>query len=165
METNVDDTFYFALFLDADLTMMADAGVQELKLTNSSRGTVVFENLPYGVYYLAETDEDGVPVDDNFEYTVTISSYCNVNTENRTVTRTVTNSKTEKPDGGNSTTTTTTSTKSSGGSYSQSKYTTGSKPVQSGDDTPIMEYMMLLGASAIVLLGLYGKKRRRRTNV
>ena len=164
VETNVDDTFYFALFVDADLTMMADAGVQELKLTNSSRGTVVFENLPYGVYYLAETDEDGVPVDDNFEYTVTISSYCNVNTENRTVTRTVTNSKTEKPDGGNSTTTTTTSTKSSGGSYSQSKYTTGSKPVQSGDDTPIMEYVMLLGASAIVLLGLYGKKRRKRNN-
>ena len=165
VEANVDDTFYFALFVDSDLTMMADAGVQELKLTNSSRGTVVFENLPYGVYYLAETDEDGVPVGDDFEYTVTISSYCELSKENRTVTRTVTNSKTGKKDGGDSsTTTTTTSTKSSGGSYSQSKYTTGSKPVKSGDDTPIMEYMMLLGASAIVLLGLYGKKRRKRNN-
>ncbi|MDD3796770.1 MAG: SpaA isopeptide-forming pilin-related protein, partial [Lachnospiraceae bacterium] len=159
-EGNVDDTFYFALFSDAALTnLITDLGIQELSLQNASHGTVTFENVPYGEFYLAETDENGIPVDDSFAYDVTISSYCKIDAENLTVTRTVVNSKeeeeTESETSSSSTTTTTTTT---GG-----KTTTGTKPVKTGDNTPIYLYLLLLAISAAIIGGLgYNRKRRRK---
>ena len=157
VEGNVNDTFYFALFVDPELTTMADAGVKSLRLNGQSRGTVTFSDLPYGEYYLAETDEDGYPVDDDFAYTVTISSYCKIDADTKDVLRTVTNSKTQNGSSSNSSEST---TSGEGG-----KYTTGTKPVKTGDNTPFMMYLLIFGASAIVLLGLYGKKRKKKNNM
>ena len=142
----VNDTFYFALFTDAEMTMLSDAGIKALRLDNAAEGTVIFEDLPYGEYYLAETDMNGNPVDSSFEYGVTISSYCKIDGENSSISKTVINEKEEKEE------------------ESETETTKEAKSVKTSDDTPIMEYMMLLGASAIVLLGLYGKKRRKRNN-
>ena len=157
VEGNVNDTFYFALFVDPELTTMADAGVKSLRLNGQSRGTVTFSDLPYGEYYLAETDEDGYPVDDDFAYTVTISSYCKIDADTKEVLRTVTNSKTQN---GSSSSSSESTTSAEGG-----KYTTGTKPVKTGDHTPFMMYLLIFGASAIVLLGLYGKKRKKKNNM
>ena len=179
-EGNVTDKFYFALFTDAALTIMSDAGIRELELNNESGGTVTFENLPYGEYYLAETNKDGVPVDDTFAYNVTISSYCKVDGENRSVTRTVVNAlenekdkdKEENKDENDTTptptpTSSTTYSSGSGGGGSTSTtaamatYTTGAKPAKTGDETPIGFYLFLLSVSGILLIGGYGRKRRR----
>ena len=179
-EGNVTDKFYFALFTDAALTIMSDAGIRELELNNESGGTVTFENLPYGEYYLAETNKDGVPVDDTFAYNVTISSYCKVDGENRSVTRTVVNAlenekdkdKEENKDENDTTptptpTSSTTYSSGSGGGGSTSTtaamatYTTGTKPAKTGDETPIGFYLFLLSVSGILLIGGYGRKRRR----
>ena len=157
VEGNVNDTFYFALFVDPELTTMADAGVKSLRLNGQSRGTVTFSDLPYGEYYLAETDEDGYPVDDDFAYTVTISSYCKIDADTKEVLRTVTNSKSQNSSSSSSSESI---TSAEGG-----KYTTGTKPVKTGDNTPFMMYLLIFGASAIVLLGVYGKKRKKKNNM
>ena len=170
----VNDTFYFALFTDAALTMMADAGVKSLTLDGESSGTVVFDQLPLGTYYLAETDEDGIPVDGlTFEYNVTIeSSYVQLTQENQSETRTVVNSmeeeeeeptESEEPTTTPTTTPTTSSTPSTGSKPSTGT-TTGTKPTKTGDNTEIMWYILALGASAIVLLGAYGMRRRKGGN-
>ena len=160
-EGNVDDTFYFALFTDAALTNMFDTGIAELELNNESSGTVTFEGLPYGEYYLAKVDENGVPVGDGFGYNVTISSYCKLDITNSTVTRTVVNSKTGKTTGGggSSTTTTTTATTTTGG-----KTTTGTKPVKTGDSTPIEWLVFAMAASAAALAALLAMRRRKKKN-
>ena len=169
---NVNDTFYFALFTDAALTMMADAGVQSLTLDGESNGTVVFEQLPLGTYYLAETDEDGIPVDGlTFKYDVTIeSSYIQLTQENQTAVRTVVNSmeeeeeptESEEPDT-TPNTTPSTSTKPSGGSKPSSNTgtTIGTKPTKTGDNTEIMWYILGLSASGIVLAVIYEMRRRK----
>ncbi|MCI6868793.1 MAG: hypothetical protein MR871_12770, partial [Lachnospiraceae bacterium] len=39
------------------------------------------------------------------------------------------------------------------------------KTDEEGDHTPFMMYLLIFGASAIVLLGLYGKKRKKKNNM
>lgn len=156
-EANVDDTFYFALFVDSDMTMMADAGIKELRLEDASRGTVLFENLPYGEYYLAEVDEEGVPVDEDFAYTVTISSYCKLDEANSSVTCEVTNSKTEEEEDGEETTTPDDSDSGNGGGKSSGS----NNATKTGDTTPIRTYLILLCGSVAVLFAVFGKKRKK----
>lgn len=157
VKSNVKDTFYFALFVDPALTRMADADVMELSLDNASSGSVTFSGLPLGEYYLAETDENGIPVDSTYKYSVIIdASYVKLDEENLSAVRSVINSATKKPTTGTSTTTTTTTgTKITTGT----KTTSGSTP-KTGDDTPIAGYMLALIASAGLLL--LGIRRRRK---
>ena len=71
-QEKVSDIFYFALFLDEACSMMADVGVIPLTLDDASEGSVTVTGIPYGRYYIAETDADGVPVDGSYAYAVTI---------------------------------------------------------------------------------------------
>ena len=92
----VTDTFYFALFKDEALTEMSDYGIKTLKLKNQSEGKVVFEDVDFGEYYLAETDKDGNPVTAPpfIEYFVTIEDpLCEVTKAESTVKKIVKNAK------------------------------------------------------------------------
>lgn len=58
-----DDVFYVALFADkAHKEIVSD--VQALEMNGKSAAEVSFENLAYGTYYLAETDENGKALTD-----------------------------------------------------------------------------------------------------
>lgn len=175
-EVMVDDTFFFALFTDAALTNMADAGIAELRLNNASEGTVVFSDLPLGSYYLAETDEDGVPVGSAFEYVVTIdSSYCKLDEANTSIERTIVNTVKEDEDEVPTVTPTPSPTPGTpyypnGGSGNPSSpiydSTTSVTPVKTGDDTPVLPYAA--GAFASLLAAMWAAvlamKRRKRNN-
>ncbi len=72
-EYTVTDTFYFTLFRDEELKIPYEQfETKKLDLNDEAHGTVTFEKLPYGVHYLAETDADGKPVGDGFDYEVKI---------------------------------------------------------------------------------------------
>ena len=186
-ETAVTDTFYFALFVDPEMTIMSDAGVVELNLEDESGGSVSFSGLPFGEYYLAETDENGVPVDTAYAYNVIIDeSYCVIDEDNVTAVRSIINSKQETPDTETPDTetpptktpdtetpptnptipetpgkpTTTTTIVNKGGKTGTT--TTATKPVKTGDETPIEWYLLALGASGVVLLGLLERRRKKR---
>ncbi|MDD5966251.1 MAG: LPXTG cell wall anchor domain-containing protein, partial [Blautia sp.] len=151
----VTDTFYFALFTDAARTMPADTPVMELKLKDESSGLVTFTDLPYGDYYLAETDKDGNPVDSSYEYTVTIEeSHCKITEENRTESRTVVNSKTETP-----------STEPGGtpGKTPSSGKLTVTTSAKTGDNNNIWLYVALMLAAMFVGAGyvIYRRKRKK----
>ena len=67
-------TFYCALFTDPGLTKMyvpqgEATSVRELKMEDVQQATAVYERLPYGTYYVAETDAEGNPVE-TMEYTL-----------------------------------------------------------------------------------------------
>ena len=152
-ETKVKDTFYFALFTDKELTkVFSDAGIQELELDNESQGSVTFENLPYGTYYLAETDEDGMPVDSDFDYTVAIDkSQVTLTADDHEAVVKVTNKKT--PD-------TETETESETESETTPTKKTTNTP-KTGDDTNIAFYLTLMMMAALVGTG-YGVRRRKK---
>lgn len=142
--SNVTDTFFFALFVDEGCTMMADAGVKALKLNNASEGSVTFTDVPYGRYYVAETDENGVPVDNDFEYAVTIDhTSFELSEENDDVTVSITNAKEEEETE----------------SETEAKK---AEAVKTGDSTPVLPFLILLVVSAGLLLFL-GERRFRRT--
>ena len=62
---SADEVFYFGLFRDAEGTRpYADNFMKSIHLVNASSGTVIFENLPEGTYYVFETDSVGIPVKD-----------------------------------------------------------------------------------------------------
>lgn len=148
---HVDDTFYFALFLDEARTMMADAGVQSVTLKDASEGTVVFENIPYGKYYLSETDEKGVPVDSSYAYDVQISSEeVNLTEGASEATVTVTNCIEKE-------------TESESESKSESESQKG-KSVKTGDNTPIVPFAVSFVVSALLLAALvliFVRRRKR----
>lgn len=58
----VDKTFYAALFSDADCEKRI-SDVRELKCKGTWSAYTVFENLKDGIYYVAQTDEDGNKLD------------------------------------------------------------------------------------------------------
>ena len=135
---------------------MASADIQKLELNDESSGTVVFDRLPYGEYYLAETDEDGVPVDSDFGYTVTLdASYCKISSDSTAVERTITNSKAKEPDTEPVTQPTTSTT-----NRTTTTTTTTTTP-KTGDDTNIAFYLTLMMMAALVGTG-YGVRRRKK---
>ena len=57
-----DASCYVGLFCDSDGTIPCRKDyVKELKFRGTSSSTVKYDNLPDGIYYLFETDENGVP--------------------------------------------------------------------------------------------------------
>ena len=158
---NVTDTFYFALFTDAAHTMLANADIKKLELNDASSGTVVFDKLAYGEYYLAETDEDGIPVGSDFDYTVTLdASYCKISADSTAVERTITNSKKKEPDTEPVTEPTTTPTTTPTTNPPTNTTTTKTTP-KTGDDTNIAFYLTLMMMAALVGTG-YGVRRRKK---
>lgn len=68
----VNGTYYCALFTDKNLTKRyTAAGVRRLTMTTSQvYAEATFENIPAGVYYVAETDKNGNPLKDNVTFKV-----------------------------------------------------------------------------------------------
>lgn len=61
--TMADVTFYVGLFTDPEGTHLYDnACLRPVHLNNGLAATIVFENLPYGIYYVFETDVAGKPL-------------------------------------------------------------------------------------------------------
>lgn len=157
-EYKTGDVFYAGLFTDEKLRNRY-GDVITLDLDGKSSVSVPLE-VSIGrsendsvTYYVAETDEDGNPLDDSRE-AFTIS----LNKENGKVTLTpaspndevvITNRFTkERQDGGSS--------------NSETGRSGGSQVVRTGDETPIAIYAVLFVAAAAVLLILLGSRRKYR---
>ena len=68
----VTETFYCALFFDEERKIRA-TDVAAFAMEQDAQAEVMFERLPEGEYYLAETDQDGNPIegeDGSFPYTI-----------------------------------------------------------------------------------------------
>ena len=150
-EYTVTDTFYFTLFRDEELKIPYEQfETKKLDLNDEAHGTVTFEKLPYGVYYLAETDADGKPVGDGFGYEVKIEKkQFTISETNKKETIRIDNCITPDTPGGKHT------PKTPGG---------GDKP-KTGDDTLIWPYVIMMLAALVAGTGsIFGKRRRKRSS-
>ena len=150
-EYTVTDTFYFTLFRDEELKIPYEQfETKKLDLNDEAHGTVTFEKLPYGVYYLAETDADGKPVGDGFDYEVKIEKkQFTISETNKKETIRIDNCITPDTPGGKHT------PKTPGG---------GDKP-KTGDDTLIWPYVTMMLAALVAGTGsIFGKRRRKRSS-
>ena len=150
-EYTVTDTFYFTLFRDEELKIPYEQfETKKLDLNDEAHGTVTFEKLPYGVYYLAETDADGNPVGDGFDYEVKIEKkQFTISETNKKETIRIDNCITPDTPGGKHT------PKTPGG---------GDKP-KTGDDTLIWPYVTMMLAALVAGTGsIFGKRRRKRSS-
>ncbi|MDY3765975.1 MAG: SpaA isopeptide-forming pilin-related protein, partial [Lachnospiraceae bacterium] len=143
----VTATFYCALFFDEELEIRA-TDVAELVLENNSTTEVTFENLPEGDYYLAETDEDGNPIDpadSTFPFTIVQTKGAITVTEGGHAYAEIENQvkpEKEKP----------------------KKPEEPGKGVKTGDETNYMLYILLLVAAALVAGGtvIVGRRKKNR---
>ena len=141
-EYTVTDTFYFTLFRDEELKIPYEQfETKKLDLNDEAHGTVTFEKLPYGVYYLAETDADGKPVGDGFDYEVKIEKkQFTISETNKKETIRIDNCITPDTPGG--------------------KHTP-----KTGDDTLIWPYVTMMLAALVAGTGsIFGKRRRKRSS-
>lgn len=150
----VSDTFFFVLYVDEEMTMPYDLGVIELTLDEESKGSVTFEQIPYGNYYLAETDALGNPVDTSYEYVSVIDHVSGtINETNREIAFHVTNAKEVETETEEETEIET--------EVETETVTEKDDSVDTGDHTPVMTHLMMLVASVLVLLGLLFRKISR----
>ena len=150
-EYTVTDTFYFTLFRDEELKIPYEQfETKKLDLNDEAHGTATFGKLPYGVYYLAETDADGKPVGDGFDYEVKIEKkQFTISETNKKETIRIDNCITPDTPGGKHT------PKTPGG---------GDKP-KTGDDTLIWLYVTMMLAALVAGTGsIFGKRRRKRSS-
>ena len=148
--------------MDEDHTELADSNtvsvnIVELDLNDASEAS---QTVKFGVgkndkltFYIAETDAEGNPVadDEDFSYKVTYSAESatfDITHLNAAVT--IVNRETTSE-----TTVTKTTTQSTG---SQSSGTTAKKAVKTGDNTPILPFVIILLA-AIAAIVVFVKKR------
>ncbi len=179
-----DDVFYAGIFEDPELTQLY-GGVLEIPMNGGSVASAVMTDIFIGedadsqvTYYVTETDEYGNPLDPDavqeFTFTVdggevTLSASApsaqvvitnhltEIETEYETSYETETYEQTEPQ---------TPASPSSPSSPSNPGTPTGttesSKPVKTGDDTPIRAYIILLAAAAILFgAGTIAKRKRR----
>jgi len=155
-ETAVTDTFYFTLYGDEDLEDIIET--RSLSLKDASRGTVLFEDLAYGTYYIAESDAKGNPVDDDFAYGVSISTDTVDIQDRETVTIEITNDlggdddgNKKKPDDGKDKTKTKPGLKATGKSSGSPK---------TGDTSQPIVYLIVLLGAAMVIAGIVVTRRK-----
>jgi len=157
-EEAVTDTFYFTLYSDADMTGII--ATQSLSLEEMSSGELTFSDLAYGTYYIAESNENGKPVGDDFSYGVSISDEMVTLTDSQTVTVDIVNdlegSTEENEEGGDISSR---PSPSAGGSGSSgTSRTSGS--TRTGDTTHSMLYFIILLGAASAVAGIVYKRRR-----
>jgi hypothetical protein len=167
------DTFYAGIFADPQFTTLSDqvsTNILALQLGGASEvsGTVAVvlpENETIHLY-VTEVDANGTPVSQNpdFAYEVTVDgSAVSLDEQNTSAAVTITNqleptdaeSTPEKNKDG-----TTSETNASSGTTSQTGSTTTA--AKTGDETPIEFYFLLFAVSAIVLLTVEVRRRRRK---
>ena len=158
---NGDGKFYAGIFMDKDHTELADsntvsANIVELDLNDVSEAS---QTVKFGVgkndkltFYIAETDAEGNPVadDEDFSYKVTYSAesatfdITHLSAAVTIVNRETSSEKTEVTE---------TTNKTSGSPNSTAK-----TAVKTGDDTPILPFVIILLA-AIAAIVVFVKKR------
>ncbi len=163
-EYETDDVFYAGLFTDKNLrTRYGD--VITLEMNGSSSVSVPLEvNIGTSenesvTYYVAETDKDGKPLGSGQAFTISLNK-----TEGK-VTLTpaspddeviITNKFTEEVQ-------TERSTQTEGGNTTPQYSNDEGKSPQTGDETPIVRYVVLMAVALAVILGvvLFGRRRRK----
>lgn len=157
-----DETFYVALFADADFLEIA-YGPAEINVKGASSGTAVFDKVAMGTYYLAETDENGVPVDpedENFAYRPSLSSDI-VTIEQQEQKEEITLTNRIKYMKEPSVTPVPGKVTGTGGTVTSARETTHRTPTKTGDETNAMPYVFLLLAGAFTILTAARRRRRK----
>jgi pilin isopeptide linkage protein len=159
--TNATKTFYAGIFADAGFTTLSDqvsSNIVELQLNNASEASetvkVVLNEEGTTHLYVTEVDASGTPVsqDSSFEYVVTVSgSDVNLTADNTSASVTITNRiRTEGE------------TETEASTETSTEAPTKPTTVKTGDNTPIVQYVLLLAiaAVAVVLIQLRRKQRQ-----
>ena len=174
-----DSTYYFALFTDAAKTQrFTDAGVKAVTLTKSDiYATVDFEGLPAGTYYVGETDANGNLISGSegsqkFDIKYSVGEQIILKAGGSAIAEVV-NDFTTAPAGGY----TNVSKEELQQSYTQqyaayggsqaaaaelAAGANGSDPVQTGDTTQILPYVIAVLAALIILIAAVFFKRRKK---
>ena len=168
----VNETFYVALFEDADHTKLSDkvsANIIPLSLNGASSISgdveVYMESADEVVkLYVTEVDKNGTPVEnaEKFNYDVTVEN-ANVTISKDAMDASVKITNKEKvsqtPQGGSD-------ISDSGGStpqsYGDGSSSTSITPVKTGDNTPVMVMILLLAASALIIVTVTVRKRKHK---
>ena len=173
-ETTADGTFYAGVFRDEE-------GTELQELVELEQNGAVTVEVPLGgekgdeeiTYYIYETDEDGNPVDKNtFAYDVSGEGGVTLTKGRLSGELTLTNTKnvpTVTPTAAPTVTPTTepgvTPTTPPGASIAPTPGSTGAAAVRTGDDTPVLLYLLAavcaLGAIAGCFCIAKGRKRRK----
>ena len=168
----VNETFYVALFEDADHTKLSDkvsANIIPLSLNGASSISgdveVYMESADEVVkLYVTEVDKNGTPVEnaEKFNYDVTVEN-ANVTISKDAMDASVKITNKEKVSqtlqGGSD-------ISDSGGStpqsYGDGSSSTSITPVKTGDNTPVMVMILLLAASALIIATVTVRKRKHK---
>ena len=163
----VNDTFYAGIFTDESLTTLADnvsQNIVPLRLNGTSSVSVeVGVTVPVDgseiTLYVAEVNSAGVPVEnvDGFAYNVEVENGAvTLAEESEDAATVITNTSTEE--------TMESECENTGdkGKSEDSGNTTGtsSRSVKTGDETPIMMLVCMLGLSAMAIILLASRRRR-----
>jgi hypothetical protein len=161
-----DETFYAGIFADpqfAVLSSQVSSNILELSLNGTSEASAtVTAFLPKDGtlhLYVTEVDEDGVPVsgDSDFEYKVSIDgAELSLTGQNPSASVTITNQLPAESETGE------TEQKQTSGTTTGTTSGSTATSVKTGDDTPMELYLILLAASAVILLIAVEIRRRRK---
>ena len=166
----VNGTYYCALFTDKNLTKRyTAAGVRRLTMTTSKvYAEATFENIPAGVYYVAETDKNGNPLKDNATFKVNNPEEGLHMDTSKDLIAEITNDYVTEPAGAQAVSSS--ELKNSynaeyagyGGSASAAaELAAGGNSVQTGDTTNVVLYLSMLAAACILFTAVLIKKRRK----
>ena len=144
-----DETFYAGIFADAEHTELSgdvSENIVELSLGGGSSVSASVDVVcdPEGptTLYVTEVTEDGRPVGKSFGYTVTVDNgEVSLDVDHTSADVTITNQLKEEPE-------------------SESEEPT--KSVKTGDDTPLMSYVLLMLAALAMAIVAETMRRRRR---
>ena len=160
-ELKTNETFYAGIFSDAAHTQLAENVDQNIVplATNGTAGArneieVTFAPGASTTLYIAEVSADGVPVEQNaaFEYTAGIDqNVITLSEDTDDVTVKITNtSKKDEPE-----------TECEDNRQSESnKPKAAANSVKTGDDTPLMTFVLLLLCSASCMMLLAGRRKK-----
>lgn len=148
----VNEEFYFTLYADAK--MHTPIRTRSLELKDEASGKLAFEKLAYGTYYIAESDDAGVPVDETFAYKVSISEEnVTVSDINKKVKVDIVN---DSEEGGNDETKSTKATEETESKGEKKQISAGkvykTLNPKTGDTTQLFLYAVLLIGAVIVIV-------------
>lgn len=168
LTTEVDDTFYAGIF-----QVKEDETKELLKVVTLKQNATVVTSVPLDIvdgvpvetkYEILETDANGTPVGDDFEYEVSGEGFVVLKEAETPENITITNTKTTPPTATPEPTVTPTVTNPPSGSFEPNDYEDGKvEPVKTGDDTPIamLVAILVLALGIVTGLVLIMVKRRR----
>lgn len=165
-------TFYVSLFTDPYYTNRI-GDVKALQIQKGKSSSVTFTDLADGTYYVAETDKDGNPVENNdFDFDVSYDGDITVafTEQNTDAALGITNDMTERnpeydkyleedEDGGDDNN----NNNNNGGSNSSSSQTKKGKNSKTGDNSHILFYAVL-AVAALMAAGTEMYRRSRKKN-